>query len=161
MTVTPTYTLIDTRTLATAETSVTFGSISATGKGDLVLVVTAQASADSLAFIEFNSDTTAANYSFVYTLGNGSSGVSGSGDAFPLMPFNTSTYSQATVQVMDFAASDKHKTSLVRDSESGNVVVMRAVRWANTSPITSLKFKTGSGNFAIGSTFHLYQIVSE
>jgi hypothetical protein len=158
---TPTYTLIDSVTLGATAASVTFSSISATGKGDLVLVVDGSASADSLAFIEFNSDTTAANYSFVYALGNASTGVSGSGDAFPLMPFNTSTRSQAIVQVSDFAASDKHKTSLVRDSESGGVVVMRAVRWANTAPITSLKFKTGSGNFAIGSTFHLYQLVSE
>jgi hypothetical protein len=158
---TPTHTLIDSTTLATSASSVTFSGISGTGKGDLVLVVDGSASADSLAFIEFNGDTTDANYFFVYALGDGSSTASGSGDAFPLMPFNTSTRSQAIVQVSDFAASDKHKTSLVRDSESGGVVVMRAVRWANTSPITSLKFKTGSGNFAIGSTFHLFQLVSE
>ena len=154
---TPTYIPLATTTLGATATSVTFGSIPATYR-DLILVVNAQASADSLAFIEFNSDTTAANYSFVYALGNGSTGVSGSGDAFPLMPFNTSTRSHAIVQVSDFAASDKHKTSLVRDSEIGGVVVMRAVRWANTAPITSLKFKTGSGNFAIGSTFSLYGI---
>jgi hypothetical protein len=147
-------------TLAVAASEVAFGSISQ-DYSDLVLVVNAQASADSLAFIEFNSDTTDANYSFVYALGNGSTGVSGSGDAFPLMPFNSSTYSQTMVQVMDYSASDKHKTSLVRDSESGNVVVMRAVRWANTAAITSLQFKTGSGNFAIGSTFYLYGIHGE
>jgi hypothetical protein len=157
MTVTPTYIPLATTTLASVASSVTFGSIPATYR-DLILVVNAQASADSLAFIEFNSDTTAGNYYFVYTLGNGSTDASGSSDAFPLMPFNSSTYSQAIVQVMDYSASDKHKTSLVRDSESGNVVVMRAVRWANTAPITSLKFKTGSGNFAVGTTISLYGI---
>ena len=157
MTVTPTYIPLATTTLASVASSVTFGSIPATYR-DLILVVNAQASADSLAFIEFNSDTTAGNYYFVYTLGNASTGVSGSGDAFPLMPFNSTTYSQTMVQVMDYSASDKHKTSLVRDSESGGVVVMRAVRWANTAPITSLKFKTGSGNSAVGSTFSLYGI---
>jgi hypothetical protein len=154
---TPTYIPLATTTLGATATSVTFGSIPATYR-DLILVVNAQASADSLAFIEFNSDTTAANYYFVYALGSGSTDASGSGDAFPLMPFNSSTYSQTMVQVMDYSASDKHKTSLVRDSEIGGIVVMRAVRWANTAPITSLKFKTGSGNFAIGSTFSLYGI---
>ena len=35
---TPTYTLIDSTTLTSSASSVTFSSISATGKGDLVLV---------------------------------------------------------------------------------------------------------------------------
>jgi hypothetical protein len=148
------YTVIDSQVLSTSAASVTFSSIPG-GYKDLVLTVNAQATDDSLAFIEFNSDTTSANYSFVYALGNGSTAISGSGDAFPLMPFNSSTYSQTMVQVMDYSASDKHKTSLITDSESGNVVVMRAVRWANTAPITSLKFKTGAGNFTSGSTFRL------
>ena len=166
---TPTYTLIDSVTLGSSASSVTFSGISATGKGDLVLVANATTTTNYAgANFRLNGDT-GANYSAVRASGDGSSASSTSASAVTTgyLTFNaaapTTEANNIVAQFQDFAATDKHKTALVRNnSTSGAVpgVEMIANRWANTAAITTLLVFTGS-SFAAGSTFHLYQLVSE
>jgi hypothetical protein len=161
---TPTYTLIDSVTLGASAASVTFSSISATGKGDLVLVVDGSASADSLAFIEFNSDTTMVNYFFVYALGTGSSTSSSAVQDPGYLPIqkNISGNALMITQVLDFSASDKHKSVLNRGNSTQFGTTAAAHRWASTSAITSVYiYEVNATSFSAGSTFHLYQLVSE
>lgn len=65
--------------------------------------------------------------------------------------------------IMDFSATDKHKTSLVRwrvKANSGDEVSASAGRWANNAAITSISFQPASGSFLSGSTFNLFGVIS-
>ena len=62
----------------------------------------------------------------------------------------------AVVQVIDYSATNKHKSVLSRSNYTGTVVEAGAIRWANTAAVTSLTIRVPSGNFASGSTFSLY-----
>jgi hypothetical protein len=160
-----TYTLIDSEVLASAAASVTFSSIPADYR-DLVLVITGTVTSSvANARLEFNGDTTITNYSRVEMIGDGSSASSTSASSYIILgsngTFDSTVIANATVQVMDYSATDKHKTVLTRSGRaSGSLaeVFAAAGRWANTSAITSLSVITFSSTFAAGSTFYLYGI---
>jgi hypothetical protein len=161
---TPTYTALATRTLTSQAASVTFSSIPATYR-DLILVTDAtitQASSTDGYGLRFNGDT-GSNYSWVRIVG-AATATSSSG---------TTTYALAGVigdvnkgltmfQIMDYSATDKHKTIITRSSGSfGNWTQASASRWANTAAITTVLVRSdGSYNFTVGSTFSLYGIIS-
>ena len=164
---TPTYTLIDSTVLGSAASSVTFSGISATGKGDLVLAVDKLAGSGGATrpSIQFNGDT-GSNYSYVVM--SGSSGVtfSDSGTETSLRlnyatNFGTTDSGQIIIQISDFAATDKHKSALIRNNEATDQVEALATRWADTSAISSIVIIANTNNFAAGASFYLYQIVSE
>jgi hypothetical protein len=156
---TPTYIALATTTLGSAASSVTFSSIPATYK-DLVLIVNARnSSVDAGIRVRFNSDA-ASNYSFVTMRGNGSTATSSSSttDFVPGVDAFTAQGSMGVYQIMDYSATDKHKTVLVRGGYAADDTKAAAVRWANTSAITSIGFTMASGNFTSGSTFSLYGV---
>jgi hypothetical protein len=158
---TPTYTPLATVTLGSSASSVSFSSIPATYR-DLVLVVSGTTSTGAGAPTRFNGDS-GSNYSQVFAAGDGSSPFSSSGSGTSLeIGFFTANPAMSITQIMDYSATDKHKTVLVRygSPASSNVTAMRAARWANTSAITSLAITLGSGSFLTGSTFNLYGIAS-
>jgi hypothetical protein len=163
---TPTYTLIDSVTLTSSAASVSFTGISATGKGDLVLVMSASTSTNKNTLIKINADT-GLNYNVVSMEGNGTTTTSfsqsnvGSMNLFPYYYDLGTTKGVNTVQFIDFSATDKHKSVLARGGNASNVTAATAHRWASSSAITSLEVYVSGDSFAIGSTFNLYQIVSE
>jgi hypothetical protein len=161
---TPTYDLVASATLGTAASSVTISSIPGTYR-DLVLVadVLGVTSEVSVA-LEFNGDT-GSNYTYLRMLGNGSTAAAGNGTN----PYtstgadvaSTTVRGNAIFHIMDYSVTDKHKTTLIRTNYPSSLVVAGASRWANTSAITSIKILTTvAGNYAVGSSFHLYGIVS-
>lgn len=161
--VTPTYTLLNQITLAAAANSVTFSNIPQSF-GDLVLVFSGDGdnSGSNEIFGRFNGDT-GGNYNRVYAGGNGSSTYSASNPnqaAMGLMAPANGRRINFIWNIMDYSAFDKHKTSLLRDNDAGFQVVMRAFRWANTAPVSSITTYTASGNFFAGSTFSLYGVVA-
>lgn len=141
--------------------SVTFSSIPATYR-DLVLIIDSQCVTSSLDGIDaqFNSDT-GSNYAFVLANGDGSSTSSSSNASRTSIPIGLTGTAQINTiaHIMDYSATDKHKTTLSRGNASASAVRMVAGRWANTAAITSIKLQAGS-NFIAGSTFALYGIVS-
>jgi hypothetical protein len=151
---TPTYTLLDSVTLTSSASSVTFSSIPA--GGDLVLHVSGAMTSASDIEARFNGDS-GSNYYRVRMYGNGSSTSS---QAFTQtgakFTFGTSVNS-AILQIMDYSATDKHKTVLSRNNWTGEWVEASAIRWANTSAITTISV-TGENDFAAGCTFHIYNI---
>jgi hypothetical protein len=162
---TPTYTLIDSVTLTSSASSVTFSSISAAGKGDLVIITKYLGNGgESGTRYRFNSDS-GANYSYVLAQGDGSTVSWGSSSSFTgVIGFATATATVAALQklqISDYAATDKHKSVLVRSDRANQLTAMAAARWANTSAITNITIDSLGSNFAIGSTFQIYQIVSE
>ena len=160
-----TYTLIDSTTLASSASSVTFSSIDQS-YGDLVLVVEylADGTLTSPKPI-FNSDS-GNNYHYVLMSGNGSSTASYADTT----TYVRSTYSAVatsssahliTYQIMDYSATDKHKTVLSRGNQTQTYPATEAFanRWANTAAITQIDVQdNGSTQFAAGSTFYLYGI---
>ena len=153
---TSTFTALATTTLGASASSVTFSSIPATYR-ELVIVVNGSPSTSAYVYAEFNSDTTSANYPFVYMRGNGSTTDSGTGSKDLSYVFTSAPF-QIQMQIMDYTATDKHSTVLTRDGNAANQTVARAMRWANTSAITSVKILVGAGNFNAGTTFSLYGI---
>jgi len=164
---TPTYTLIDSVTLGSSASSVTFSGISAAGKGDLVLAIQQNSATAQDIRLRFNGDS-GSNYSYVYMLGNGSTATSEAG-SFSAVRVGVNSLStgtnkqQAIIQIMDYA-SDKHKSVLARSNVTGGDepgAEATANRWANTSAITTILIGVSATEFVAGSTFFLYQIVSE
>jgi hypothetical protein len=162
---TPTYTALATITLASTASSVTFGSIPATYR-DLVVVFDGLATANQAFRLRINTDS-GSNYPYVYMRSQGNTPESGNGTATEV-PFNLSTTTSGTrcmslVQIMDYSATDKHKTCLVRANYDqpavGRFVEAQAVRWSNTAAITSLQVSSAS-NLGAGSRIDIYGIVS-
>jgi len=155
-------------TLGSAQSSVTFASIPTTGFRDLRLVVSAKPTGTGYPAVggRYNSDT-GSNYTFVRMTGNGSSAGSLASSA----TYNSwaSTYglgpvagaiSNFIIDVLDYAATDKHKTSLARANTPNDGVEASASRWANTAAVTSITLLTTADTFAVGSTFALYGVVA-
>lgn len=160
------YVSLATVTLGTSDASITFSSIPATYR-DLVLVINGNTTGNADFGLRFNNDGNA-NYRFVYMGGSGSgSGVSGTSlsetqvvlDAYF---WRSSERSVAVAQIMDYSATDKHKTVLSRNNVAGGGVDAFANRWANTAAIHTIEARvsTGGQSFAAGTTLSLYGIAS-
>jgi hypothetical protein len=152
---TPQYTALATTTLGSTASSVTFSSISGSYR-DLVLVINGGVTGNADFFVRLNSDT--GNASGVYMYGNGSSAASFT-EATPVWTMWTSgRIYNAIFQVMDYPATDKHKTILGRVNAAEGITVAGAVRWASTSAVTSLQVATGANAMTSGTTLSLYGV---
>ena len=167
---TPTYTPLANITVGVAATSVTFSNIPATYR-DLILVHSMKHSFVGSATvrddaIRFNADS-GSNYTSVLMKGNGSAASSDtlSGTSIQLLyGMASADFQMGIVQVMDYSATDKHKTVLYRSglgNDSNQGAYAQASRWANTAAITTLRIGP-SGVFTIlaGSTFSLYGVIA-
>ena len=158
---TATYTPLATVTLGSSASSVTFSNIPATYR-DLILVIQGTVPVASNIGLRFNGDS-GSNYSYVYAFGSGSSTGTGSGTDTVIYggAFNNTSISQSTFQIMDYSATDKHKTVLNRTEETNAATYMWADRWANTAAITTIQVRLSSGgNFNSASTFSLYGVIA-
>jgi hypothetical protein len=151
---TDTYRPLATVTLGSSASSVVFSSIPATYR-DLILV-SAPLGADAAA--RFNGDS-GSNYSGIQMWGNGSNPLSSTFTDTSL--FLGGIGQDPITQIMDYSATDKHKTALGRRGiHSGTFVAAQAQRWANTAAITTLTVIAYTGSFTTGSRFDLYGIVA-
>jgi hypothetical protein len=152
---TPTYTPLATVTLGTTAASVTFSSIPATYR-DLIVVFEGSTTSDAFGFMRFNGDS-GGNYSYVRM--NSSPGSdSASGSSSSLIAEIRSPRGNVITQIMDYSATDKHKTLLARSNEPG-ITIATASRWGNTAAITSVQMFVGS-SFTSGSNFALYGVIA-
>jgi hypothetical protein len=153
-----TYTQINSVTLASASSSVTFSSIPQNFR-DLILVLDGTPTANSIVNFRYNGDS-GANYNRVGMEGDGTTPSSyfGTGaTSLRVIAWRTGR-SNAIHQIMDYSATDKHKTSISRGNPTDVAVQAAAGRWANTSAITSIAVTLDANQFATGSTFTLYGI---
>lgn len=161
---TPTYIPLANLTLTGSASSVTFSSISQAYR-DLVLVVSATSSAATNTYIRFNADS-GTNYHAVYMEGDGSATSSGTKlTAAQIQSTNSfadiSTSPNTQVwSVMDYSATDKHKSVLLRTNLASGGVGAVAARWANTAAITTLLVVGNGGTLSSGTTLALYGIAS-
>ena len=156
------YTALANVTLGSTAASVTFSSISQSYR-DLVLVIQATTSpSGDNTIIRFNSDS-GNNYNIVMMSGDGSTTTS---QASSNQTSGYLAYSGATdptlltndlINIMDYSATDKHKSFLVRDNNPYATQAL-AQRWASTAAITSILVKPNTDIWKIGSTFALYGV---
>jgi hypothetical protein len=156
---TPTYTPLANVTLGSSAASVTFSSIPATYR-DLIVVLNGKTLADSLLIIAFNGDTTASNYNRVDMRGDSGGAISVTGNDRYIANFASTDSSTVRLDIMDYSATDKHKTLLSRNTELGSRVRYWANRWANTAAITSVAVGPDGGSFASGTTVNLYGVIA-
>jgi hypothetical protein len=157
---TPTYVSLATTTLSATDTEVIFSSIPATYR-DLVVRFAGSTSSNDTWGIRLNGDTTS-SYPRVWMLGNGSSTGSGS-DTQTYMRAIDGTTTQHTwgMSIMDYSATDKHKTALFRGDGTASFTIAYAFRWAKTDAVTSITmFQVSGASFAVGATFSLYGIAA-
>jgi hypothetical protein len=161
---TPTYTPLANVTLGSAASSVTFGSIPATYR-DLICVVVAEGSTTLQGRIRLNSDS-GSNYNYQRMSGSGSatSATSAtsqtSGFLSAIAQATTTGALQMNINIMDYSATDKHTTIISRADQAANGAEAFANRWANTAAVTSVQILTSTGNWAANSTFALYGVIA-
>jgi hypothetical protein len=154
------YTALANVTLGSTASSVTFSSISQAYR-DLVLVITASSVGNTLA-LQLNNDT-GSNYSWVTMGGNGSTATSTSQSGNSYATLNRQAIMDGVtasfvINIMDYSATDKHKTILNRADKAASGTDASANRWASTSAATSVTVIAPSWSLSSGSTFALYGV---
>lgn len=159
----PSYIPLATTTLAANATSVTFGSIPTNANGvtfrDLIVVVNGTTTATpGYFYLYFNGDTNSYTRSEMSGNGSGTSPFSTSNSI--IVTFLQGTNSTHITQIMDYTATNKHKTWIYRNSITGNSGALAGVgRWASTAAVTSLSLSSFSGGtFVTGTTVSLFGI---
>ena len=157
-----TYTQINSVTLAAASSSITFNSIPQNFR-DLVLIQTGNSSNTSINSLQIrmNNDS-GSNYAGVVMgadAGTVSSGAFTDSGHIAGYAINTGVVVNI-VDIMDYSATDKHKTVLSKHNTASDSRVRYATtRWANTAAVTSLTCRVDTGaSWNSSSTFTLYGI---
>jgi len=161
---TATYTPLANVTLGTTATSIVFNSIPATYR-DLVIVFLGRATSTVQAGMRFNGDTSGSNYSSQRMSGNGStaSAADTTDTYIRLSRFAlgaTTSGVQFNIHIMDYSATDKHKTVLSRADNAAYATEAIVNRWASTAAINSVRILTDANSWAVGTTVALYGIVA-
>ena len=168
---TATYTPIASVTLSASASEVVFSGLPQTYR-DLILVFTGLGTSNDVGVqIRYNGDS-GANYSNVVMSGfNPSNTGSGTPTTTAIQAagwqVGIGTSGERTTfiaQIMDYSATDKHKTSLIRartkSDGGGDEVSAWAGRWANTTAISSIRVATASGSIASGATLNLFGVIA-
>ena len=142
-------------TLQEASASVSLSGIPQNYR-DLVLSVTGSVTIAGNVILRLNGDS-GSNYSFVYMFGSGTSAVSGSGAVAGIYGggFNSSV-SSSVFNLIDYSATNKHKTVLNRTDTANDATYAWANRWANTVAVNSINVLPVSGNLVAGTIINLY-----
>lgn len=161
---TPTYTPLAETTLSADTMQVELPNIDQSYR-DLVLVVSGNVLTNSEYDLQavFN-DTTTGNYCYVHMTGNGTENYSSSTTTYTSASlsaygFTSTTPFLVTAHLMDYTATDKHKSYVSRASQAGRYVTAVVGRWPSTSAITKITLKVGADKFKAGTTIALYGIV--
>jgi hypothetical protein len=161
---TPTYVSLGTITLGSTDSEVIFSSIPATYR-DLIVVATITSNVITDIDFRFNGNTSSV-YSVVIMSGDGSSTFSPTQSETYLRPTyygqaGTTAGNNVIMQIMDYSATDKHKTVLARTNNASIGVDAAAGRFAVTDAITSISIFSNSGRiWQVGSVFSLYGILA-
>jgi len=158
---TPTYELIETTTLSSSASSVTFTSITQDYR-DLVLVIDEISDGIGGSFSgRFNNDDSNI-YHQVLMFGDGTTDDSSTFSprtSFVRFGLDADSGEKALniIQIFDYSATDKHKSILVRANKNDEVHA-NAGRYGSTNAITEINIFNISAD--TGSTFSLYGIAS-
>lgn len=143
-------------TLGSAASSITFGSIPGTYRDLRLVNFQGSANGNQDVGVQFNG---VGGTTHVYMAGLGS-GSGSSGTGADLLGYVNGPGLLNQIDILDYSATDKHKSGLIRYGADTNFAAAAAFRWASTSAITTIRLYLGTGTFSAGSSFTLYGIVS-
>ena len=160
--------LLETTTLSTSASSVTFSGLGAySDYKHLHIRMIARSNHTSVNdnnWLEFNGDTTSSNYKYHAMNGSGSS-VSSFGGS-PLFISEVSAASEATgnfavkvIDILDFSSASKNTTIrnlMGKTGTAGQRATLSSGLWIDTSAVTSIRTYLSSGSFIAGSRLSLY-----
>jgi hypothetical protein len=157
-----TYEPIQTQTLSTAATTVTFSSIPSTYT-DLILVSNLYGTGSANIFIRLNSDT-GTNYSNTMLTGDGTSATSyRNTSTAQINVVNTgaslnSRWGNCIMQFNNYSNATTNKSVLIRFNVAAGEVSTNVGLWRDTSAINAIELRTTVASYDAGSTFTLYGI---
>lgn len=167
---TTTYVPIETYTLGSAASSVTFGSGGTIPQTytDLVVVIAginSSGGSDACVLQLGNgSIDTGSNYSTTFLYGTGSAAASSKQSNAGYIQAARSNSANQTVSILNvqnYSNTSTYKTVLSRSSDASAFAWSAVGLWRSTSAVNTLKiYNDGGGNFAAGSTFTLYGIAN-
>jgi hypothetical protein len=150
--------------------SVEFTSIPATYSHLQIRAICQTSSGGQFVKMQFNNDTTLANYRAHIVYGHGGGTASsdyGNNHTLLIWANNTgsvaNTFAGAVIDILDYANTNKYKTTRSLDgydTNSAGTIALTSGLWMSTSTITSIKFLGYSGNPIQYSQFALYGIRS-
>ena len=163
-----TYEAIATSTLGSAQSTITFTSISQSYT-DLIAIFNGSNSGTTQYFLQVGNGSidTGSNYSTAGLTGNGSSPLSTSysnetvGVRADLYATGGGNIKNTIFQLNNYSNSNIFKTILIRSSLPVSETVACAGLWRSTSAINTVRLTCSGGNFETGSTFTLYGIKAE
>lgn len=149
-------------TLSSGATTVTFSSISGAYR-DLVLIVNGGGSSYGTFQIRFNGSSSGYTYVGMESNGSAAAAVSNTSNALDGnynywvedIGTNNTVYE---LQLLDYSATDKHKTAIYKVKAGLTGLGQYTGRWATTDAVTSIVLSRGSGTWRNGSTFALYGV---
>ncbi len=162
-----TYIPLQTDTLTSTSTAVTFSNISQSYT-DLVLVAHMKLTSGSTGHLIFNGTSPSGSlYEILY--------FSSSGSAFQSKDINSGAsirlgevygsgissvdFATCIAQIGDYAQTNKYKSVIVKYDDVNNESSLTGGTWRDTSAISSITFTSGStGQFVAGCTFTIYGI---
>jgi hypothetical protein len=161
---TNTYVALDKVTVSSAVAAVSFNSIS-TAYTDLIIIADIQYDTNGIyTKMTFNGDKTGTTYSFAYITGSGTNpATSGTYSNTPEIGAaymsSTSQKGAWTANIMNYSNSTTYKTCVNKTAIAGYATQVDLGTWRNTAAISTIELTcSGSGKFAVGSTFSLYGI---
>lgn len=148
-------------TVGVSTASVTFSNIPATYR-DLKIIANISGTGAILDsdYIKFNASTS--DFTNIQLYGNGSAAGSNTGSVGRVSNYESTVGRMYvwTLDVMDYSATDKHKSYLSRFNADDSGVGTFAGRWAQAAAINSISIYPGTGSYAVGATFTLYGILA-
>jgi hypothetical protein len=160
--------LLETTTLATSASSVTFSGLAAySGWSHLQIrmaVKTNRASTSDYAKMIFNTDT-GSNYSWHNLEGNGSSVASSAGSNQTFMQINrtggsSGNFGAIVSDILDAFETSKYTTIRNLGGYASDNISLSSGSWRNTDSLTSVQILPGSGsNFVANCRFSIYGVL--
>ena len=162
------YESISSVTLSASASSITFSGIPSTYTHLQIRYLcntTRVGGASGSGVIEFNGDTTVANYSThaLYGVGSGSGAAAGyANNNYSIWYYgDTTTYVAGVVDVLDYANTNKYKT--IRnltgyDQNGAGQIGLASMAWRNTAAVSSIVLTPSGYSFNTYSSFALYGV---
>ena len=161
--------LIESRTLATAQSAIEFTSIPQTFT-DLIAVCSLRFDID-LADVNLRLNGSTSGYSMRHLYGTGSSVASANNSSGSFiwagfanyLSLTSSTFGNGQLYFPNYSGASNKSVSIDSATENNGTFSYQGLTagvWANTDAITSLRFSGGgSGNFVAGSMISLYGVL--
>ena len=162
------YESIQTYTLTSSQTTITFNSIPSTYKHLQIRCIAKSTSTASQGDLTFNSDT-GNNYAWHQLYGNGSSAFADNsinranivGAAALVASSVSNVFSASVIDILDYADTNKFKTvrHLVGQDENGSgIISFNSGLWRSTAAVNTVTITARTNSIAQYSSFALYGI---